>query len=108
MNNESNYLNDKSNNDYQLIKEISEVLRDYKNKNKSIDRKFVDKVLNILLINNNIEVNKTKFVSNGYGSYDFVNKTIKSLRFPIFFLFLHTQNSAIMAKRYLDPKADRY
>lgn len=77
MNNESNYLNDKSNNDYQLIKEISEVIRDYKNKNKRVDRKFVDKVLNILLINNNIEVNKTKFVSNGYGSYDFVNKTIE-------------------------------
>ena len=33
-------------------------------------------------------------------------KTIKSLRFPIFFPIFAHKNSAIMAKRYLDPKAD--
>ncbi len=72
----SNYLNDKSNNDYQLIHDISEVLRDYKNKNKRVDRKFVDKVVNILLINDDIDVNRTEFVSDGYGCYEFWDKRI--------------------------------
>lgn len=72
----SNYLNDKSNNDYQLIHDISEVLRDYKNKNKRVDRKFVDKVVNILLMNDNIDVNRTEFVPNRFAYYDIMDKTI--------------------------------
>lgn len=76
----SNYLNDKSNNDYQLINDISKVLRDYKNKNKRVDRNFADKVLNILLMNDNLNVNRIKFVSVCYGvhgNYDYIDKIIR-------------------------------
>ena len=73
----SNYLNDKSNNDYQLIRDISQLLRNYKNKNKRVDRKFVDKVLDVLLMNDSLTVNRTKFVSDCDGGYyDYTDKTI--------------------------------
>ena len=72
----SNYLNDESNNDYQLINEISELLKIYKKNNKRVDRNFVDRVMNIALINDSLNINsKILFDSGNFcGYYGVVDK----------------------------------
>lgn len=54
MNNLS--LKDNSNNDYQLVNELSKLVRSYYAKNKPVDRKFVESVVSICMANDNIEL----------------------------------------------------
>ena len=49
-------LMDKSKNDYQLVTELSKIVRSYKDKNKPVDRKFVNKVVDVCLINSEINL----------------------------------------------------
>ena len=49
------------------------MLRDYNYKNKQVDRNFVDIVLDILLMNDNLNLNRTKFVSDCYSGYGYYN-----------------------------------
>ena len=51
-------LMDKSKNDYQLVTELSKIVRSYKDKNKPVDRKFVNKVVDVCLINSEINLKK--------------------------------------------------
>ena len=57
-------LMDKSKNDYQLVTELSKIVRSYKNKNKPVDRNFVDSVLLSCIKNDVVDV------KNGIKSSD--------------------------------------
>ena len=54
----------KSKNDYQLVTELSKIVRSYKNKNKPVDRNFVDSVLLSCIKNDVVDV------KNGIKSSD--------------------------------------
>lgn len=49
-------LMDSSKNDYQLVSELSKIVGSYKTKNKPVDRKFVYKIANVCLINNEVDL----------------------------------------------------
>ena len=49
-------LMDSSKNDYQLVTELSKIVRSYKNKNKPVDRNFVDSVLLSCIKNDVVDV----------------------------------------------------
>lgn len=51
-------LMDKSNNDYQLVDELSKLVRSYFIRNKSVDRKFVQDVISICMRNDMVELNE--------------------------------------------------
>lgn len=57
-------LMDKSKNDYQLVTELSKIVRSYKDKNKPVDRNFVDSVLLSCIKNDVVDV------KNGIKSSD--------------------------------------
>lgn len=57
-------LMDKSKNDYQLVTELSKIVRSYKNKNKPVDKDFVDSVLLSCIKNDVVDV------KNGIKSSD--------------------------------------
>lgn len=57
-------LMDSSKNDYQLVTELSKIVRSYKNKNKPVDRNFVDSVLLSCIKNDVVDV------KNGIKSSD--------------------------------------
>ena len=57
-------LMDKSKNDYQLVTELSKIVRSYKDKNKPVDRKFIDSVLLTCIKNDVVDV------KNGIKSFD--------------------------------------
>ena len=66
-------LMDSSKNDYQLVTELSKIVRSYKDKNKPVDKDFVYKVANVCLINNEVDlkngliiVGNSKEIENDY------------------------------------------
>ena len=66
---------DSSKNDYQLVTELSKIVRSYKDKNKPVDRKFVNKVADVCLINSEINLKNgviiagnSKEIENDYES----------------------------------------
>ena len=68
-------LMDSSKNDYQLVTELSKIVRSYKDKNKPVDKDFVYKVANVCLINNEVDlkngliiVGNSKEIENDYES----------------------------------------
>ena len=75
-------LMDKSKNDYQLVTELSKIVRSYKDKNKPVDRKFVNKVVDVCLINSEINLKNgviiagnSKILENDFNSC-YVDDTI--------------------------------
>ena len=65
-------LLDKSNNDYQLVNDISKIVRSYKDKNKPVDMDFAKKVYNCCLENDNVNYCEIKSDSDdlSYGYFD--------------------------------------
>jgi len=74
----NNILNDESNNDYQLIRELSIYIKNHKNKKQAIDKKFVNDVINIIMRNSHIDYSGIKITNfpSSVGEYDQDSKTI--------------------------------
>lgn len=95
-------LMDSSKNDYQLVTELSKIVRSYKDKNKPVDRKFVNKVVDVCLINSEINLNNgviiagnSKILENDFNSC-YVDDTIiySSLSLKNFYEMLDKFGSA--------------
>ena len=66
-------LLDKSNNDYQLVNDISKIVRSYKDKNKPVDIEFAKKVYSCCLKNDNVNYYggiKADSSDPSYGHFD--------------------------------------
>lgn len=95
-------LMDSSKNDYQLVTELSKIVRSYKDKNKPVDRKFVNKVVDVCLINSEINLKNgviiagnSKILENDFNSC-YVDDTIiySSLSLKNFYEMLDKFGSA--------------
>ena len=76
------YLNDESNNDKQLIKELSIYIKNHRNKKLPIDKKFVNDVTNIILLNSEMDYEGTIFdekIDAGACWYNTIKKQVHNI-----------------------------
>ena len=74
----NNILNDESNNDYQLVKELSIFIRNHKSKNLAIDKRFIRCVVDIIMRNSQIDYSDIEITNfpSPVGEYEQKSKTI--------------------------------
>ena len=64
MQDANSVLNDQSNNDYQLTKELSVFIRNHKNKHLPIDKKYYQTILDIVMRNSSVDYSNVYFTDN--------------------------------------------
>lgn len=69
-------LDDESNNDKQLVKELSIYVRNHAKNNLPINKKFVKDIISIISINSEIDYNAINFNAQNYAAWNSKNKTL--------------------------------
>lgn len=95
----NNILNDESNNDYQLVKELSIFVRNHKSKNLAIDKRFVKGVIDIIMRNSQIDYSDIEITNfpSPVGEYKQNSKTILINISKLY------KNSAYLNKKFFNP-----